>query len=463
MPAVSSSLNWPTDVAVDAHNNIYIADPENNRVRMVSPAGIISTFARTGAPESGGDGGPAEEAQLYNPAHLAMDAAGSLYIAEVYGNRIRKVDPNGVISTVTSAISVPSGLAIDAGGTLYASQFVLYRIWKIPQGGVASGQRPTATVIAGTGKQGLEGDDGPALAAQLASPSGLAVDASGNILFVDRRVESYVRKLQPANIFPRGVVNSATAQSGFLAPGELVTIHWADLGQPVPTTANLANGKYPLELSGVQVKFDGTPAPLLSVGLGQADTIVPAALNGRNGTLVEIQVGNQESNTIAKPVTAATPGLFTADGSGSGRAAILNADGSVNSSQNPAARGATISLFGTGAGQTSPPAGDGTVVQGSGRISLPVRAQIDGVDAEVTYAGAAPGQVEGVFQVNAVIPQAVQPGSSVRLRVSVGGLWTQPGVTVAIRSLRWPFISSSRCDVFDPGKRKEETRPFPKL
>jgi uncharacterized protein (TIGR03437 family) len=259
------------------------------------------------------------------------------------------------------------------------------------------------------------------------------VDASGNILFVDRRVESYVRKLQPANIFPRGVVSSATAQPGFLAPGELVTIYWADLGQPTPATANPANGRYPLELSGVQVKFDGKPAPLLAVGLGQANTIVPAALSVHGGTVVEIQVGTQKSNAIAVPTTAATPGLFTTDGSGSGLAAILNADGSVNSSQNPAARGSIISLFGTGAGQTSPPAGDGTIVQGSDRISLPVRAQIDGVDAEVRYSGSAPGLVEGVFQVNVVVPPAVQPGSSIRIRVGVGGLWTQPGVTVAIR------------------------------
>ena len=86
------------------------------------------------------------------------------------------------------------------------------------------------------------------------------MDPNGNILFIDRRVESYVRKLQPANIFPREVVNSATAQPGFLAPGELVTIYWADLGQPTPVTANPVGGRYPVELSGVQVKFDGQAA-----------------------------------------------------------------------------------------------------------------------------------------------------------------------------------------------------------
>ena len=184
----------PRGVAVDVDGNLYIAESGNHQIRKVTPQGAISTVAGTGKPGFSGDGGPALSAQLSSPGKLAFDADGNLYIVDGSNLRVRKVTPQGIITTVAGngergsggdgrrAVAAPlwpAGLAVDADGNLYIAD-VGGRIRKVNSEGII-------TTVAGSGGRGLRfsGDGGPATAAQLSLPSGLAVDSSGNLYIAD--------------------------------------------------------------------------------------------------------------------------------------------------------------------------------------------------------------------------------------------------------------------------------------
>jgi uncharacterized protein (TIGR03437 family) len=132
------------------------------------------------------------------------------------------------------------------------------------------------------------------------------------------------------------------------------------------------------------------------------------------------------------PLANAAPGIFTANATGSGQAAAVNQNGTLNSASSPAKIGGYISLYITGAGQTVPALADGQVATASAITQLPVTATIGGVNAPVTYAGAAPGEVAGVVQVNVQIPAGVAVGGAIPVTVSVGGIAAQQGVTIAV-------------------------------
>ncbi len=203
-PAASAKLAEPIGLAFDSAGNLYIADSGNYRVRKVSTGGIITTFAGSGTFGSSGDGGQAIGAKLGAVYGLAVDSAGNVYIADEANNRIRKVAPNGIISTVAGSISPgfsgdngpaasaqlnsPTGLAMDPTGNLYIADFANCRIRGISaQGNIAT--------IAGNGGS-YSGDAGPATSAQVYFPQGLAVDATGSVFIADTR-NNRVRKISP--------------------------------------------------------------------------------------------------------------------------------------------------------------------------------------------------------------------------------------------------------------------------
>jgi sugar lactone lactonase YvrE len=196
-PATQATLNFPGAVAVDGRGNLYIADTMNHRVRKVDAAtGVISTVAGTGQHRCSGDGGPAVAAALNEPAALAVDGRGNLYIADQSNNRVRKVDLNtGVITTVAgtgetgytgdgmpateAGISGPSGLALGPGGELYIADTFSGRIRLVdPATGIIS-------TIAGDGGEyrfsGLPNE----FSTSLSRPYGIALDAAGNLLITD--------------------------------------------------------------------------------------------------------------------------------------------------------------------------------------------------------------------------------------------------------------------------------------
>ncbi len=193
--AVNAAMNLPQDVVADAAGNVYISDSNNHRVRRVAPDGVITTYAGTGTPDFGGDGGQASQARLFSPTGLALDSAGNLYIADSGNARIRKVTAStGVITTVAgngligfsgdggqatqATFKLPFGVAVDKDGALYICDTRDSRIRRVGTNGVI-------TTICGTGVAGYNGDNRPALGAQIGTGGFMTTDPEGNLYFAD--------------------------------------------------------------------------------------------------------------------------------------------------------------------------------------------------------------------------------------------------------------------------------------
>jgi sugar lactone lactonase YvrE len=177
-PAMDARLNGPGGLAVDAHGNLFIADYYNNRVRKVDAAtGMISTVAGNGHPGYSGDGGQATDARLNGPVGLAVDSAGNLFIGDEGDPRVRKVTPDGLITTVAGTGTASWPLAVDSAGNLFVTD---NRVRKID---AVTG---IITTVAGNGKnQPYAGDGGLATETGFRGPFGLAIDAGGNLLIAD--------------------------------------------------------------------------------------------------------------------------------------------------------------------------------------------------------------------------------------------------------------------------------------
>ena len=236
------------------------------------------------------------------------------------------------------------------------------------------------------------------------------------------------------------VTNAASYSKTSIAPGELVTIFGANLGPAKIVYGPLdpSNGRIVTEFSGAQILFNGIPGPIIYLSAGQASAVVPFEVTG---TAVQVQATYNAATSapFSVPWAAANPGLFSANASGSGNGAILNvaANGSTsgNSPANPAAEGSYIVLYGTGGGQTAPASVDG-VLTGT---PLPQYSPLPGVTfdgkivaTDVTYAGDAPGIVEGVFQIDVKLPAGLGSGTH-SIVVSFGGVSSQSNLSVAVK------------------------------
>jgi uncharacterized protein (TIGR03437 family) len=479
-PATAAQLYAPSSVAMDSSGNWYIADTSNNRIRMVTPAGVISTIAGTAASGSSGDNGPASAAQLNAPRGLAIDSLGNLCVADSGNNEVRKITPAGLIvpaiTQPNSSITLnnPVSVAADSLGSIYIADAGNSRIVKVTSAGVPSVLAPivqpqavavdssgnvlvadptevwtvtpagaastiitalnsptglavasdgslliaetganlilqwTASgsfaTIAGTGTAGFSGDGGPALSAQLNGPAGIGVGANG-VFWIADSGNNRIRSLTPvaatsatAPTAAVAVVNAASLAAGPIAPGEIITVFGSGFGA-----------------TGTQLLFDGKAATLFYTSATQINALAPATLSANSSSMLSVVVNGTAVAESSTPVASAAPGIFTT-ASGTGEAAAINyPDGSLNSASNPAPRGSIVSFYATGQGSSS------------GVVTLTV----GGYQAQLLYAGPAPG-FPGLMQINAQIPGGFLGPGIQPVVLSIGGAASQSGVTIAI-------------------------------
>lgn len=214
-----ASFNKPFGVAVDGSGNVYVADAGNNIIRAITPAGLVSTFAGTGKP--GGANGT-DTASFNNPLSVAVDGSGNLYVADYGNDLIRKISPAGVVSTLAGSgaagsdngsgtaatFNLPESVAVDASGNVYVADNGNNLIRKITPDG-------TVSTLAGSGLAGSA--NGTGAAASFNSPFGIAVDATGNVYVADSG-NNLIRKISPAGVVStfagngaKGAVNGSAA------------------------------------------------------------------------------------------------------------------------------------------------------------------------------------------------------------------------------------------------------------
>jgi uncharacterized protein (TIGR03437 family) len=435
-----AQLNSPTSVAVDRSGTVYIADFGNNVIRKLS-GGAISTVAGNGRQGYSGDGGAGTQAQLNGPQGVGVDSAGNVYIADTLNNRVRRLS-GGNIQTIagigipgnggdggpaTSAeLAAPTGLAVDSAGSVYVSNGSSSVRKIYPNGPIST--------IAGADALGYSGDGGPALNATFNGALGLAVDSAGNVYVADSG-NNAIRQLQPlaTGTGIAAVVNGAGNQTGSIAPGEIIVLYGNGLG-PAAVVANQpnSNGVYSTAIGGTAVYVGGTAAPILYASATQVSAIVPFGLTGSTAP-VYVTYQGVATTPVSVPVATAAPALFTTDFSGKGQVAAVNqgATPTINNASHPANAGTFVQLYATGGGTTSPASADGAIAAGPAQLTQNATVSIGGKNATVAYAGAAPGSPNGVVQINVQIPSGL-PAGQAEVLVQIGGVSSPAGATIAV-------------------------------
>src|SRR3954451_2625766 len=232
-PAVGAQLYQPMGVAVDAAGNVLVADL-SNRIRKITPDGIVTTVAGSGIAGFAGDGGPATNAQLNHPTGVVVDAAGGILIADQHNYRVRRVDTNGTITTVAgtgfdgyglgdggpatqAGLDLPTTLAIDAQGGVLVAEMGERRVRRIDPDG-------TISTVAGDSGSGYDGDNQPATKASLTKPTGLAVTPTGDVLIADQG-DQRLRRVDPAGVIHTIAGNGLMATTGDGGPASAASLN----------------------------------------------------------------------------------------------------------------------------------------------------------------------------------------------------------------------------------------------
>ena len=449
--ATDSSLSGPTGVTVDMAGNLYIADTDNSRIRQVSPEGIITTVAGNGNFGFSGDGSAATSVSLNRPRDVALDAAGNLYITDVVSNRVRRVSPEGIITTVagndefgisddgglatSTALAFPISVTLDVDGSFYFVDSLSFRVRRVSPQGII-------TTVAGNGNFGFSGDGGPATNAVLDTPQSLAVDAAGN-LYVASTQNHRVRKVAfgPATPAVGGTVNGASFSQQPLTAGSIGSTFGTGLSSSILLADSLP---LPTSLGGVSLQVNGVAAPLFFVSPGQINFMLPWEVLGLTEAPLTVTSGSVESGSQTLSLAPFNPGIFAINSTGTGQGAVLVAatgvlaapSGSVSGrAAQPVDPGEFISIFCTGLGAvTNPPAtGVAAAADPLSATIAAVSVTIGGIPATVSFSGLTPGFV-GLYQVNVRVPDDAPTGDAVEVVLTIGGI-NSNAVTIAVSSL----------------------------
>lgn len=355
---------------------------------------------------------------------LARDASGNLI---VYGNTTSTnfpITPDALRKSVGPGIT-PFVAVVDGGGRLLYATYLGGSGTFEPGLDVASDPLGNAIGIGAT-----NGSDFPTTPGSFQPASGGSQEAYlVRIEFVAPNDVTLARA---------AIQNAASFRGGAVAPGEVITIYPGNAGPPALVTAALTPDRRVATLIGAtRVLFDDIPAPMVYTVAGQMSLVVPYAVQGKLFTRVVVEYNGVKSRPMAVPVSAVAPGVFTI-ASGTGSAALINQDGSVNSPQRPADRGSVVVFFATGEGQTNPAGVDGRLNEFTRLEDFPQPVQtpkvtIGGQPADILFAAGAPGFLAGLMQFNVRVPAGVSPGAEVPLEISFGNVTSQPGVTLAVR------------------------------
>jgi len=451
VPALEAALDNPTSLAFDALGNLYIADQHNNRVRRVSPQGIITTFAGNGSHSFGGNGGRATEAEIDFPGGLAVDAAGNVYLSDTHSNQVRRVAPSGVIIGFAgtgehgfggddgpanrAVLDFPAGLAFDASGNLYIADQHNNRVRRVsPDGRIST--------VAGTGTAGFTGDGGPAVNAQLDFPSAVAAGPDGNLYIADLR-NNRVRRVGGNGIITTVVGSGVHGYSGDGGPPLLAALDFPS-GLAFDSGGNL----YITDHHNFRIRKVNFNPPALALSAASLSFAVSAG--GAVPAAQTLTLSNRGAGSVAYSIGTDQPWLTVNPVSGSlGAAAVL-----LTVSVRVAGLGAgeysgRITVEAPGASNNPQQARVILVVRGA--AAPPPAFTAAGVVHAATFAAGAvaPGQLVSIFGANLGPAEGVGPAlDPVTLRIST----TRAGVSVLFNDLAGPlfFVRQDQINVQVP-------------
>jgi len=357
--ATDKRFDHPNDLYIDSSGALYIADSGHQSIsRYVAPT--LSLFAGNQSAGFGGDSGQARLALLNKPTGIAGDSASNIYIADTNNARIRKVAPDGTITT-----------------------------------------------IAGRGAGPYSADEIGATSAYLSFPRSIALGPNGTIYIADTG-NHVIRLLTPAasTINISGVGNAASGAAR-LSPGSLASVYGSGFG--ASTFLADEGFTWPTSARGVSVRVNNVAAPIYFASQGQINFQVPWSTPSSGTVGISVTYNSDSSNTVAVQMATSAPGLFELGGN---QAAVLNSDYSVNGPSNGARAGSPILAYLTGSGPVAPAVKDGVPVSDTvlSYAQSNTTATIGGQPASVVFAGLAPGFV-GLMQMNIVVPAALAPGT----------------------------------------------------
>lgn len=351
----AARFNGPAGVAIDSAGNVFVADSQNYTIRKISPAGVVSTLAGSAGVRGHADG-TGSNASFYDPQNLAVDSSGNLYVADGQGNSVRKVTPAGVVTTLAGSatpgaadgtgsaaqFNLLAGIAVDAAGNVYVGDYRNNTVRKINQAGAVTtlaGLAGTAGFVDGTGN-----------AARLAGPTGMAVDAAGNVLVADS-LNNAIRKITPS-----GVITTLSGAGPAAAE---------NIDGPLGTARFNGSADVAIDGNGVIYVADGSNCTVRRITLAPAIAISPLSQH--------VVTGNAFTLTVA--VTGMGPFSYQWFKDGTAISGATNASYAITGATS-ANGGSYVVQVATPAGtlSTSPAVVSVTSVSDSRIVNLSVRA-----------------------------------------------------------------------------------------